>query len=90
MIMELATTKLTCVQRTAMDSVLADINVDGTNNDVELADVAPRGVRKQEKQKDKKVKKEKDSKVDDKKKRRHSEVNGEVEGEKKKKKRSKV
>lgn len=90
MMMEIANTKLTCVQRTAMDSVLADINVDATNNDVELADVAPRGIRKQEKQKkDKKAKKEKDSKVDDKKKRRHSEVNGEVEGEKKKK-RSKV
>lgn len=79
--------KLTSVQQNAMDSVLADINVDGANNDVEMADVAPRAVQKQEKQKkDKKSKKEKNDKVDDKKKRRHSEVSGEVEGEKKKKK----
>ncbi|MCJ1256328.1 snoRNP complex protein nop56 [Lignoscripta atroalba] len=83
--------------KTAMDSVLADIDTTdptaGADSDVEMADIAPRGIRKQEKQKkdkkDKQEKKEKKSKKegssDDKKKRRHSEVKGEVEGKKKKK-----
>lgn len=75
-----------------MDSVLADINVDdptaGADSDVEMVDIAPRAVQKQEKKsKDRKEKrKSKDGVPEDKKKRRHSEVEGKVEGRKKKSK----
>lgn len=81
-------------KRNAMDNVLADIEVDDptahVDSDQDMADVAPRAVQKQEKQKkDKKEKKEKRVKNEDganeKKKRKHSETNGEVEGKKQKK-----
>lgn len=78
-------------QRNAMDSVLADINVEdpttGADSDVEMAGITPRAVQKQEKKsKDKKEKrKSKDGVSEDKKKRRHSEVEGAVEGKRKKK-----
>ena len=65
-------------QRAAMDDVLADINLDNpmapVDQDVEMADVVPRAVQKQAKQ-------EKDRK----KKRKHSDTNGEVTGTKSKK-----
>lgn len=68
-----------------MDSVLADIDVDAgeADSDVEMADATPRAIRKQEKKEDKKEKKDKKDKKD--KKRKGDEVNGEVEGKKKKK-----
>ncbi|KAI9788328.1 MAG: snoRNP complex protein nop56 [Candelina submexicana] len=89
-----APTKNEDAMKSAMDSVLADINVSdptaGADSDTEMADIAPRAVQKQEKQKkDKKEKKSKKSKVENldkkEKKRRHSEVDGEVEGKRKKK-----
>lgn len=87
------------IQRNAMDKVLGDIDVEDptavVDSDDEMADVAPRAVQKQEKQKkDKKDKKEsqKASNSDagaggekKKKMRKHSDVNGEVEGKKEKK-----
>ncbi|KAI4134946.1 MAG: hypothetical protein LQ347_001104 [Umbilicaria vellea] len=89
-------TKNEMAMRNAMDSVLADINVDdptaGGNSDVEMADIAPRAVQKQEKKsKDKAEKrKSKNAVPEDRKKRRHNEVEGEVEGTKKKKKSKKA
>jgi nucleolar protein 56 len=93
---------LTIVQKTAMDTILADINIDGQgageDSDVDMADATPGAVQKQEKKsKDKKEKKEKKHKKGksedgrEKKKRKHAEVNGtgEVEGTKKKKHKSK-
>lgn len=70
----------------AMDSVLADLDVD--MDDVpEGPDIAPRGVRKQEKlKKDKDGKKsKKGDKSEEKKKRRHSDIDGGAEGKKRKK-----
>ncbi|MCJ1308666.1 snoRNP complex protein nop56 [Agyrium rufum] len=91
-------TKNEVAMRNAMDSVLADMDVDdpaaGADSDEEMADIAPRAVQKQEKQKkDKKEKKEKKSSKEDKdekrkKKRSHDDTNG-VEDEEKKKKKSK-
>ena len=88
-------------QRNAMDSVLADIDVEDptakVDSDEDMADVAPRAVQKQEKQKKDKKEKKKEKKEkktqeevtegEKKKKRKHSEVNG--EGEKKKHKKVK-
>jgi len=79
--------------KNAMDSVLAKMDIDdpadGIDSDEDMADVAPQAVQKQEKKK-KDKKKEKKHKPEDseikEKKRRHTEVNGEVDGEKKKKK----
>ena len=75
-----------------MDSVLADIDVEDPtahiDSDTEMADIAPRTVQKQEKQKkDKKEKISNKSDVvnDKEKKRKHDEVNGEMDGKKKKK-----
>ncbi|MCJ1301732.1 snoRNP complex protein nop56 [Hypocenomyce scalaris] len=91
-------TKNEMAMRNAMDSILADIDVEdptaGGDSDAEMADIAPRAVQKQEKKsKDKNEKKDKKDKKDgtseDKKRRRHSEVDGEVEGKEKKKKKSK-
>jgi len=90
-------------QKNAMDSVLADINIDdptkNIDSDEDMADVAPRAIQKQEKQrKDKKEKTNKKEKKDkkegskdEKKKRRHSEMNGDGElgGDRKKSKKSK-
>ena len=89
------------LQRNAMDSVLADIEVaDPTaamDSDEKMADVAPRAVQKQEKQKkDKEKRKEKgenkgENKGEEgaagekKKKRKHGEVNGDGGGKKEKK-----
>ncbi|KAI9790046.1 MAG: snoRNP complex protein nop56 [Piccolia ochrophora] len=76
----------------AMDSVLADINVDDptthADSDEEMADVAPRAVQKQEKQKREKSRNESKSTEEDvegkkhrkEKKRKRSDVNGEVDG----------
>ncbi|KAI9822331.1 MAG: snoRNP complex protein nop56 [Pycnora praestabilis] len=95
-----APTKNEVAMKNAMNSVLADINIgDPTavaDLDEDMADIAPRAVQKQDKKnKDKKERKEKKSRksadgdVDENaKKRRHSEVNMEMDG-KKKKKRSK-
>ncbi|KAI9723719.1 MAG: snoRNP complex protein nop56 [Candelaria pacifica] len=89
-----APTKNEDAMKSAMDSVLADINVDdptkGVDSDAEMADIAPRAIQKQEKQKkdkkEKKSKKSKDGESEKKdKKRKQSEVDGEVEGRKKKK-----
>ncbi|RDW67984.1 putative SIK1 [Coleophoma cylindrospora] len=71
------------VMKSAMDAVLGDINIAEPEDDVEMADAAP----KEKKSKDKKEKKDKDSKKD--KKRRHSEVNGDAEVEKSEKKKKK-
>ncbi|MCJ1459415.1 snoRNP complex protein nop56 [Mycoblastus sanguinarius] len=94
-----APTKNEQAMRQAMDNVLADIDVDDptahVDGDQEMADVAPRAVQKQEKQnKDKKErKKEKKEKKEkkgvegtngEKKKRKHSDVDGGVEGKKRK------
>lgn len=75
-----------------MDSVLADIDVaDPTahaDSDVEMADIAPRAVQKQRKQKrdEKGHKSTMDGKSEDNyKRRKHGEVNGESDGKKKKK-----
>ena len=81
-----------------MDSVLAEISVNGSHpdvqGDIDMADITPRAVQKQEKlkkdrkdKKDKKEKKEKKAKedVNGGMKRKHKDV--EAEGEKKKKKR---
>ncbi|MCJ1481898.1 snoRNP complex protein nop56 [Schaereria dolodes] len=87
-------TKNELAMKNAMDLVLADIDIAdptaGAESDAEMADIAPRAIQKQEKQKkDKKDKKEKKSKKegrsDDKKKRKHDAINGEVEGKAKKK-----
>jgi len=86
-----APTKNEDAMKGAMDAVLGDIHIaDPTSDDVDMADITPRAIQKQEKKsKDKKEKKEK-SKDKSEKKRRHSEVNGDGEAvEKKKKKKSK-
>lgn len=79
------------LQRNAMDKVLGDIDVEDptavVDSDDEIADVAPRAVQKQEKQKKDKKKSKKTSKTEGaeserKKKRTHSDVNGEVQGKK--------
>ncbi|KAG7009040.1 nucleolar protein 56 [Physcia stellaris] len=91
-----APTKNELAMRQAMDSVLADIDVEdptaAVDKDTEMADVAPRAVQKQEKQrkdkkKDKKEKKSKGGEAggDKKKKRKHAETNGEGEEKKHKK-----
>ncbi|KAL8668118.1 MAG: hypothetical protein Q9202_000096 [Teloschistes flavicans] len=97
-----APTKNELVMRKAMDDVLADINVEDpsgqAHGDMEMPDVAPRAVQKQEKRKkdkDKKHKKEKKAEEGlkegevvekkKKKKRRQSEVDGDVESQKGKK-----
>ncbi|KAK3173625.1 snoRNP complex protein nop56 [Lepraria neglecta] len=96
-----APTKNEQAMRNAMDSVLADIDVEDptakVDTDEDMADVAPRAVQKQEKQKKDKKEKKKEKKEkktqeevtegEKKKKRKHSEVNG--EGEKKKHKKVK-
>ncbi|KAH6677402.1 hypothetical protein B0J14DRAFT_636101 [Halenospora varia] len=88
-----APTKNEDAMKAAMDAVLGDIKVDNPADDVEMADITPRAVQKQDKKsKDKKAKKEKSKDKEEKKdkKRRHSEVNGDEEVvEKKKKKKSK-
>jgi nucleolar protein 56 len=74
-----------CEQKSAMDAVLGDINVDGPSDDVEMADATPKKSKKsKDEKKDKSEKKEKKDK-----KRKHGEVNGE-DGEKKKKKKNKA
>ncbi|MCJ1404260.1 snoRNP complex protein nop56 [Xylographa trunciseda] len=85
-------TKNETAMKNAMDSVLADIDVEDStvniDSDTEMADIAPRAVQKQEKQrKDKKEKKSKktDDVNDKQKKRKHGEANGEMDGKKKKK-----
>ncbi|MCJ1415176.1 snoRNP complex protein nop56 [Xylographa parallela] len=85
-------TKNETAMKNAMDSILADIDVEDPtahiDSDIEMADIAPRAVQKQEKQKkDKKEKRSnKSDVVDDKqKKRKHGEANGETDGKKKKK-----
>ncbi|MCJ1386593.1 snoRNP complex protein nop56 [Xylographa soralifera] len=84
-------TKNETAMKNAMDSVLADIDVEDptahVDSDTEMADIAPRAVQKQEKQKKEKKKTPKKSgRVDDKqKKRKHGEANGETDGKKKKK-----
>ncbi|MCJ1319747.1 snoRNP complex protein nop56 [Xylographa vitiligo] len=85
-------TKNETAMKNAMDSVLADIDVEDPtahiDSDTEMADIAPRAVQKQEKQrKDKKQgKSSKSEGLDDKqKKRKHGEANGETDGKKKKK-----
>ena len=73
-----------------MDAALKDIHVaDPTTADIDMADITPRAVQKQEKKhKDKKAKREKqkDKEHQKDKKRRHSEVNGDSEDVKRKKK----
>ncbi|KAF4635143.1 hypothetical protein G7Y89_g2971 [Cudoniella acicularis] len=85
-----APTKNEDAMKSAMDAVLGDIKVDNPADDVEMTDITPRVVQKQEKKsKDKKEKKEKSKDKKDKK-RRHNEVNGDAElAEKKKKKKAK-
>jgi len=84
-----APTKNEVAMKSAMESVLADINIDDPSA---LADAAPTPIReKEKKKKDKKEKKEKKAKDEDesgegKKKRRHSEVDGISESKHKKKK----
>ena len=89
------------LQRNAMDSVLADIDVEDptakVDSDKDMADVVPRAEQEQEKQKKDKKEKKKEKKEkktqeeaterEKKKKRKHSEVNG--EGEKKRHKKVK-
>jgi nucleolar protein 56 len=83
-----------------MDIALSRMDIDGPSvhidSDEEMADLTPRAVQKQEKQKKDKKKEKKDKKshktekgASDGKKRKHAEVNGEVDGEKKKKKKKK-
>jgi len=84
-------TKNETAMKNAMDSILADIDVDSTahvDSDTEMADIAPRAIQKQEKQKkDKKEKKSKktDDVNDKQNKRKHGEANGEMDGKKRKK-----
>ena len=80
--------KLTSFQKNAMDSVLADIDfADPTaDSDVEMPDLTPRAVQKQEKKKRDKKKEKGPGEEKKKKKRKHEEANGEVEFKKKKKK----
>ncbi|KZF21934.1 pre-rRNA processing nucleolar protein-like protein Sik1 [Xylona heveae TC161] len=88
-----APTKNEVAMKTAMDAVLADINVDdptaNADEDEEMADATPRAVQKQEKKKKDKEEKEEKKDKKDKKKRRHSEADGEVEDKKEKKKKRK-
>jgi len=74
----------------AMDAVLGDLQIaDPTDEDFDMADIAPRAIQKQEeKSKGKKDKKEKSKDKEGKKdkKRRRSEVNGDAEVVEKKKK----
>ena len=90
-------TVLTSSQKQAMETALSRMDIDGPSADLdsdeEMADVAPRAVQKQEKQKKDKKKEAKEKRsrkseegVSDDKKRKHAELNGEVDGEKKKKK----
>jgi nucleolar protein 56 len=83
-----------------MDAALSQMDIDGPSADLDsdeqMADIAPRGVQKQEKEKKEKKKEKKEKKLhktdeeaSDVKKRKHAEVNGEVDGEKKKKKKKK-
>jgi nucleolar protein 56 len=89
---------LTSSQKQAMDTALSRMDIDGPSADVDsdedMADIAPRAVQKQEKQKKDKKKGKKDKKSEegttDVKKRKHADVNGEVDGEKKKKKKKKT
>ncbi|KAI9676927.1 MAG: snoRNP complex protein nop56 [Caeruleum heppii] len=81
-----APTKNADAMKAAMDSVLADINVDDDGSDAEMADLAPRAVQKQDKKK--KDKRSGEDGKDEKKKRRRSEVDGEGDGKSKKKKKS--
>jgi nucleolar protein 56 len=91
---------LTSSQKQAMETALSRMDIDGPSADLdsdeEMADVAPRAVQKQEKQKKDKKKEAKEKRsrkseegVGDEKKRKHAELNGEVDGEKKKKKKKK-
>jgi hypothetical protein len=91
---------LTSLQKQAMDTALSRMDIDGPSadaeSDEEMADVAPGAVQRQEKQKKEKKKEKKDKKshktgeeASDVKKRKHPEVNGEVDGEKKKRKKKK-
>ncbi|KAG9244326.1 pre-rRNA processing nucleolar protein-like protein Sik1 [Calycina marina] len=89
-----APTKNEEAMKSAMDAVLGDINIADPTAEDDMEDIAPSSVPKREKKskdkKEKKEKKEKDGSSKDKK-RRHSEVNGDaeaVDGEKKKKKKS--
>ncbi|KAL2057812.1 hypothetical protein ABVK25_002196 [Lepraria finkii] len=96
-----APTKNEQAMRNAMDSVLADIDVEDptakVDSDKDMADVVPRAEQEQEKQKKDKKEKKKEKKEkktqeeaterEKKKKRKHSEVNG--EGEKKRHKKVK-
>jgi nucleolar protein 56 len=92
---------LTSSQKQAMEAALSRMDIDGPSADLdsdeEMADVAPRAVQKQEKQKKDKKKEAKEKKshkseegVSDDKKRKHTELNGEVDGEKKKKKKKSI
>ncbi|KAL2045512.1 hypothetical protein N7G274_001940 [Stereocaulon virgatum] len=91
-----APTKNEQAMRKAMDSVLADIDVEDptaqVDRDEDMADVAPRAIQKQENQKKDKKGKKKDKTSQEeiadgekKKKRKHGEVNGEREKKKHKK-----
>ena len=91
---------LTPSQKQAMETALSRMDIDGPSADLdgdeEMADIAPRAVQKQEKLKKDKKKEAKEKKsrkseegVSDDKKRKHTELNGEVDGEKKKKKKKK-
>jgi hypothetical protein len=83
-----------------MDIALRRMDVDRpsgyVDSDEEMADQTPMAVQKQEKQRKDKKKEKKDKKsqkneegASDAKKRKHADVNGEVDGEKKKKKKKK-
>ena len=82
-----------------MDIALRRMDVDRpsghADSDEEMADQTPMAVQKQEKQRKDKKKDKKDKKsqnregASDVKKRKHADVNGEVDGEKKKKKKKK-
>ncbi|KAL9120479.1 MAG: hypothetical protein Q9187_002965 [Circinaria calcarea] len=79
-------TKNELAMKGAMDSVLADLDVD-MDDVLGGPDITPRGVRKQEElKKDKDGKRsKKDDKSEEKKKRRHSDIDGGAEGKKRKK-----
>jgi nucleolar protein 56 len=88
-------TVLTSSQKQAMETALSRMDIDGPSADLdsdeEMADIAPRAVQKKDKKKEAKEKRSRKSEegVSDDKKRKHTELNGEVDGEKKKKKKKK-
>jgi len=88
-----APTKNEVAMKSAMDSLLADINIEdptaGATSDVEMADGITSTATEQVRRKEKKDKKEKGGKKDKKEKKRKPEEDVAVEPEKKKKKKSK-